>query len=566
MPPKKAGAALAAETIADVTDRIYGLHGGHIQPLWDALLDTSARVIATRDERAALHAAHAEAVTTGSIGVATVTAGPGFLNALTGLGNASTSGVPLLLITGMPPTPQIDRGALQDISQQPMIEPVTTYARTVREANRLPEYIAEAAGAAVDNNAPAFLQVPYDVFKEVDEQLTPLTADVEPFRPEASNDALDAAAAILGDAERPMIIAGRGCRSSEASTAIREFVERTGIPYFPTSGSRGVLTDEDPLCIPGSRGRATEETDAILLLGKRTDYVVAYGSPAVFGDAAVVQVDVSAAALRQNRDPDVAVHGTVTSGMAGLTERLAGVEMTLSVDESWVEGLRAAHEESAEQIRAKKQTDSSPIHPYRVCGAIERTMDEDTIIICDGGDALSFGRIALPSTSPRGYLDPGPLGCIGIGLPYAIGSKLARPDATVVCFTGDGSIGLNVSDLETAVRYDLDIAIVVSNNAAWNIDRFDQLEEYGRDVGTNLIDVRFDTVAEGFGAKGVRVDQVEDLDDAVAEAVDTTGPVVVDVAVDPDAVSPDAANGLARVPQYQAVEKWDSLERDWRGV
>lgn len=564
MTSQQPGAVLAAETIADFADRVYGLHGGHIQPVWDALIDTTADVIATRDERAAVHAAHAEAMARDTVGVATVTAGPGFLNGLTGMGNASTSGVPVLVITGMPPTPQIDRGALQDVPQQPMIESITSYAKTVREANRLPEYIAEAAGAAVDNNGPAFLQVPFDVWEETAESLTPLEANIEPFRPSADADSIEAAATVLEEAERPMIIAGRGTRSEAASAAIREFVETTGVPFFPTSGARGVLTAENPLCIPGSRGRATEETDAVLLLGKRTDYVVAYASPAIFGDADTVQIDVDAGALRQNRRPEVAVHGTVTSAVQGLTERLDGSARAMAIDQDWVEELRENHEDSAARIAAKKREDTDPIHPYRVCGAIEASMSDDTMVICDGGDALSFGRVGLPSQSPRGYLDPGPLGCIGIGVPYAIGSKLARPERDVVCFTGDGSLGFNVTDLETAARYDLDITVVVSNNAAWNIDRYDQREEYGRTVGTSLSDIRFDTVAEGFGAEGIRVDTVEDLDAAVADAMATSGPVVVDVSVDPDAVSPDAINGLARLPRYQAVEKWDSLERERR--
>lgn len=305
-----------------------------------------------------------------------------------------------------------------------------------------------------------------------------------------------------------------------------------------------------------------DQGDAFLLLGKRLDFTFGYGSPAVFGDAAFVQVDVRSAALRQNRTPDVAVKADVASAVPALERRIDGP----LADTSWVESLQESHGQRVERMAERKRNDDEPLHPYRVCGAIESALGDDTVVICDGGDALSFGRVALPASGPGRYLDPGPLGCLGVGIPFAVGAALGRPDSDVVCFTGDGSMGFNLADIETAAREDADLAIVVANNEGWNIERYDQVENYGREIGVRLNDVDYDRIAEAMGAEGIAVSGADDVDEAVETAIERDGPVVVDVPVDPEAVSPDAANGLARVPDYQPLDYWDNLERERRGL
>lgn len=553
------GATIAADTLAELSDRVYGLCGGHIQPIWDAIGDTTAEIVDTRDERAAVHAAHAQADVTGDIGVAMVTAGPGFTNAMTGIANAHTSGTPLLVVTGCPPVPQYERGALQELPHRDIAEAVTVTDRTVYEAGRIREYLVEAAAAALDEGGPAVVEIPTDVLRESTEWTMdrPVpTAGSTDFT--ASADALDDAAAALREADRPVAILGRGSR--DAASAIRSFVDRTHLPVLTTAGSKGVVPDTNEFAVPGARGNAMGSADLFLVLGKRLDFTLGYGSPAVFEDVDIVQVDVDADALRRNRTPDVPLRSSVSAAVAGLQDRL---EEPLDID-GWVTELQESHERRASSMAENKTADDSPIHPYRVCGAIERAIDDDAIVICDGGDALSFGRIAIPTTNPRGYLDPGPLGCLGVGLPFAIGASLSKPDSDVVCFTGDGSLGFNLADIETAVREQADIAVVVANNAGWNIERYDQEENYGREMGAALSDVAFDEVAAGLGATGMSISDPTELDSAIERAIETDGPVVVDVAVDPDTVSPDAANGLARVPDYQPLDAWDDLEREFR--
>lgn len=552
------GAAIAARTLAELADRVYGLCGGHIQPIWDAIADTDASIVDTRDERAAVHAAHAEADVTGQLGVALVTAGPGFTNAVTGIANAYTSGVPLLVVTGYPPIPQFERGALQEVPHRDMAEPVTVTDRTVYEAGRIREYIVEAAGTALDERGPALVEVPTDVLRRTAEWVHDRPVPTEPHDVTADRAPLDRAADALRNADRPVAVLGRGSR--DAPGEIQEFVETVRLPVLTTAGSKGVVPETNDFCVPGARGDAMSKADLYLVLGKRLDFTLGYGSPAVFGDSGWIQVDVDAGALRRNRTPDVPVRGTVSSAVAGLRARLDGPVGT----REWVRELRETHEERAARMAERKTADETPIHPYRVCGAVEQAIGDDAIVICDGGDALSFGRVALPATNPRGYLDPGPLGCLGVGLPFAIGASLARPDADVVCFTGDGSLGFNLADIETAVRHEVDLTVVVANNAGWNIERYDQRENYGREIGSELSDVAFDEVATGLGAEGRSVSDPAALNEVVEQAVGTPGPVVVDVPVDPDVVSPDAANGLARVPDYQPLDAWDRQERELR--
>lgn len=560
MSTESTGAAIAANTISELTERVYGLCGGHIQPIWDAVVDTDAEIVDVRDERAAVHAAHADAVVRGGLGVAMVTAGPGFTNAVTGIANAYTSGIPLLVVTGRPPTPQFDRGALQGTPHRDIAEAITVMDRTAFETDRIRDHLVEAAGAALDERGPAVVEIPTDVLRETPPVVPDRPAPTDP-QPVGADDAhLDRAAEVLEDAAQPAVVLGRGAR--DAAAAVESFVETAAVPVLTTAGSKGVVPGSSEFCVPGARGKVMDQADAFLMLGKRMDFTFGYGSPAVFGDAAFVQVDVNSRALRQNRTPDVAVKGSVGNVVPELEQRVEGP----LADPSWLEDLQESHRGRAERMAEKKQQDDEPLHPYRLCGAIENAVGDDTVMICDGGDALSFGRVALSSSGPGRYLDPGPLGCLGVGIPFAIGSALAQPEADVVCFTGDGSMGFNLADLETAVREDADLTIVVANNAGWNIERYDQVENYGREVGVRLENVAYDQIADAMGAMGLSASSADELDDAVATAVDHTGPAVVDVPVDPEAVSPDAANGLARVPTFQPLDHWDNLEREYRGL
>ncbi|MDX1748478.1 MAG: thiamine pyrophosphate-dependent enzyme, partial [Halobacteriales archaeon] len=338
--------------------------------------------------------------------------------------------------------PQFERGALQAIPHRDMAEAVTVADRRVYEPGRIREYLVEAAGTALDERGPAVVEIPTDVLRATADRVYERPVPTGPNDPTAYEEDITRMTEALRSAERPVAILGRGAR--EAASELREFVSRVRLPVLTTAGSKGVVPETNDYCVPGARGKAMAEADCYVLFGKRLDFTLGYGSPAIYGDRTFLQVDVDADALRRNRTADVSVRGTVSSVAAGLSERLGE---PVGTDE-WSDDLRSAHEERAGRMAEKKTTNATPIHPYRVCGAIDRAIDDDAIVICDGGDALSFGRVAIPTENPRGYLDPGPMGCLGVGIPFALGASLAAPDTDVVCFTGDGSFGFNAADIE----------------------------------------------------------------------------------------------------------------------
>lgn len=554
------GAELAADLLADATDHVFGVTGGQLHPLLVALAEIpDVTYTGMRDERAAIHAAHAGGVQTGDIVTAVVTTGPGFTNALTGIAAANEAGVPLLVVAALPPTPQRGRRALEELPQRRMVEPVVGTVRTVLSADRFPDHIAEAVGIALDENRPTYVEVPADVFLdevEFDLDRTVPTMARHPVPPASS---LDEAEAVLDDARRPAVIVGRGV-DADSTDRIRSFVETFDVPLVPMPASKGVLDAEHELYLPGARRRIYDESDALLVLEHPLDFSLAYGSHAVFGNCSFVQVHPDSAELGRNRTPEVAIRGRTSEALEGLEKRIDG-----SLSESdWVASLRETHDGRAETLNDRKRSNSTPIHPYRLCGAIERAAGADAVFVCDGGDTYSFGRVGLDVSSQGTFFGPGPMGCLGVGVPFAIGVATLDPDSNVICLTGDGALGFNLTELETAAREGVDITVIVANNAAWNIERHAMRVGFGREIGTELSECRYDMVATGLGAWSERVTDPDRLDAAVAEAVTISGPALVDVAVDPDAVSPDVRNGMTEVWEYQLLEDWDRRERERR--
>lgn len=269
----KTGATIAAETLAQLSERVYGLCGGHIQPIWDAIGDTEAKIVDTRDERAAVHAAHAQADVTGDLGVAMVTSGPGFTNALTGIANAHTSGTPLLVVTGCPPVPQFERGALQELPHRDLAEAITVTDRTVYETGRIGEYIVEAAATALDEGGPAVVEIPTDVLRNTTtwtrDRPVP-TAGASDFT--ATEETLEEATAALRNADQPVAILGRGSR--DAASTIRSFIKKVHLPVLTTAGSKGAVPDTNKYCVPGARGDAMSNAALLLIFGKRLDFTL----------------------------------------------------------------------------------------------------------------------------------------------------------------------------------------------------------------------------------------------------------------------------------------------------
>ena len=559
-------------------DRIFGLQGGHIQPIWDHVARQGIRIIDVRDEGAAVHMAHAHAELTGQFGVAMVTAGPGVTNTVTAIANASLARIPVLLIGGCTSRPQANMGPLQDIPHVDILRPVTRTSRTARVPDQVVRELDEAVARAMGDNGepgPVYLEVPTDVLRThvppqlvLDEWINPKPPRAIPPDPIAVKEAVN----VFWSAKRPVIITGRGAR--QAGAALVRLLDATGALYLDTQESRGLVPADHPSTAAAVRAAAMTDADVVLLIGRKLDYQVGYGSPAVFPNARFIRISDSPGELIDNRrgqpellaSPHLALEAMVTA--AG--NRESGIDKTwadagVGVLDGVADGLRKRHREriaAAETAKDRPTTGSDgKIHPRVIFDAVAATAPKDYIAIADGGDLLSFARTGLAAST---YMDAGAFGCLGVGVPFAVAAALAMPDRQVISVNGDGAFGINAMEIDTAVRHGAKVVFIVSNNAAWNIERLDQEMNYGgRVVGTTLRHSDYAGLARSLGAHGERVEKPSELEGALRRAL-KNAPALVDVVTSQSVLSTDAQKGLGFVPDFQALTAWDDAERKRR--
>jgi acetolactate synthase-1/2/3 large subunit len=567
---QSAAAVIARFLKARGVQRVYGLCGGHVMPLWMRLDAEGIRIVDVRDERAAVYMAHAEAQLTGGLGVALVTAGPGVTNAMTGIANAHVAKASVLVLSGLPPMPQENRGALQDIVHTELVRSLTRYARTVRHPDLVPQELAEATARALGEAGepgPVYLDFPVDTLRAdvaVPMQL-PEWQDARPVLPQPPHpQAVQAATQALWSAKRPLFISGRGAQG--AGPALQALLTRLGAAYLDTGESKGLVPDDHPSVVAAMRGSVMGQSDLVVTVGRRLDFQLAFGSPAVFGEARFLRIADNAAELRDNRRGAVEVFADAALTLQAILD--AAPATPPASDGAWLAGLREQHQQRSAKLalsmaQAPAGSDGR-MHPNRVLAALREALPADTIVVADGGDFLSFARVGLPAST---YLDPGSLGCIGVGTPFGVAASLACPGRTVVVATGDGAFGFNAMEIDTAVRQKAPVLIVVANNGAWAIEVRDQQETHGKVVGTHLQFADHAAMARAFNMHGERVEKAEDLAGAIARALAELRagrPALLDVVVTPEAASSDAKSGLAWVPDLQALGAWDEAERRWR--
>ncbi len=568
LPENLAGEASCAANIARFlqargVDRIFGLQGGHIQPIWDFAARLGIRIIDVRDEGAAVHMAHAHAELTGGLGVAMVTAGPGVTNTVTAIANASLARIPVLLIGGCPPRPQVNMGPLQDIAHVDILRPVTRVSRTLRVADQVIRELDEAVARAIGDAGepgPVYIEIPTDVLRL---PVPPAMILAEWMRPAVARQSAPApasaaaAADALWSAERPLVITGRGARG--LGDGLRRLLDASGAVYLDTQESRGLLPPDHPAGVGAMRAAAMAQADVVLVIGRKLDYQLAYGSPAVFPKARFVRIADTAGELIDNRrgDPEL----LCTPSLAVEAMLAAAGNRAPAVDRGWTASLRRKHEERAATAAGLPPATGPDglIHPGRIFSAIAGAAAPDAIGIADGGDILSFARIGLATST---YLDSGTFGCLGVGVPYAIAASLAYPGRQVIAVIGDGSFGFNAMEVDTAVRHGATPVFIIANNAAWNIERYDQETNYGgRVVGTTLRHSDYAALARALGAHGERVENADDLPAALQRALQAGVPAVIDVVTSQRVASSDANKGLGFVPDYQALTAWDEAEQ-----
>jgi acetolactate synthase-1/2/3 large subunit len=544
-------------------DRIFGLQGGHIQPIWDHVARQGIRIIDVRDEGAAVHMAHAHAELTGGFGVAMVTAGPGVTNTVTAMCNASLARIPILLIGGCTSRPQANMGPLQDIPHVDILRPVARASRTLRVPEQVvrefDEAVARATGDAGEPG-PVYLEIPTDVLRTrvppplvLDEWMQAKPARVIPPDPAAAAEAAD----VFWSAKRPLVMTGRGARA--AGAALVRLLDVTGALYLDTQESRGLVPADHPSTAAAVRANAMADADVVLLIGRKLDYQVGYGSPAVFPHARFIRISDAPGELIDNRRGQPELLASPDLALKAMVEAAGNRES--NIDKNWADGLRRRHREriAAAAVKDNPTTGADgKIHPRAIFDAIAAVADPGYIAVADGGDLLSFARTGMQAST---YMDAGAFGCLGVGVPFAVAAALAFPDRQVISVNGDGAFGINAMEIDTAVRHGAKAVFIVSNNAAWNIERLDQEMNYGgRVVGTTLRHSDYAAMARALGAHGERVERPEDLPGALQRAL-ANAPALIDVVTSQTVISSDAQKGLGFVPDYQALTAWDEAER-----
>jgi len=529
------GNELVAQALkARGVDTIFFLMGGPMIDAANACEEAGIRMIDARHEQAAVMMAHAYSRLTNRPAVCMAASGPGTANFSTGLANAYLDRAPVIALGGSSELASLGRGSFQEMDQWGMMKPVVRWSARANETWRIPELIEGAfRNATATGTGPVYLDLPGDILYgevEEEEEVRRIEPQVERARPQADAAEIERALELLAAAERPVAVSGSGLFWSDATDEYQEWIERAGIPFFTTPIARGAIPEDHELLFSGVRSKAFRETDLIFLVGTRMNYVVDYlGPPRFAAGAKLIQIDIDEAEVGRTRHADAALVG---DARAVLRQLLSAAEGRLDGGryKPWVDSLREANGAKADKREEAMSTGAVPIHPLRLCKEIRDFMDRDAILSVDGQEILNFGRQALPTFVPRHRLNSGPLGTMGVGLPFGIGAKAAKPDTQVIVVHGDGSMGLNAMELDTAVRHDLPVLVVVSNNGGWTAaTRF----KSGRELGYT----RFDRIGEALGCHGEQVEDPDQIRPALERAAASGKTAVVNVVTDPRAAA-----------------------------
>jgi acetolactate synthase-1/2/3 large subunit len=542
------GGDLVARVLArEGVGHLYTLCGGHVLPIYDACLREGIRLVDVRHEQAAAHAADAHARLTRGLGVAAVVPGPGVTDAVTGVANAHAARSPLLLIGGGAPLALRGKGALQEMPQVELLRPITKGAWAVPDARLIPQYLGRAVDTALSGRpGPVFVEIAVDVLMStMDEAAAPLPGPGERARPVPPADAVERVAALLAGAERPAVVAGTGVYWDGAWDALAALAERAGLPVFANGMGRGCLSHAHPLAFQHARGLALREADVVLVLGTPLDFRLGYGQAPTFGDGArVIMVDAETEGLGHNRPLAAGLAADVRHTLTALAQ---AVPLAPERASAWRRRLREREEAERAKLAVLCAADTAPISHYRLAAEVAAVAAGGACLIGDGGDVVTCAAKVVPLSRPGQWLDPGPLGVLGVGPPFALAARALHPERPVLVLSGDGAFGLNGMELETAVRLDLPFVCVVGNDGGWGTIRAVQQAFYGgeRLVATSLPLTRYDRVAEALGGIGETVEDPRQLRPALERALGSGRVACVNVLLDPDAYRREGGGSLA---------------------
>jgi len=554
------GAELISQSLkTEGVENIFTLAGDHILPALDSIHDDGFNIYDTRHEQAATHMADAWGRITGNLGVSIYTT-PGFANAIPGIANAFHSESPLLSISGSAELDELGRGAMQEINQVEMAQPITKGSWMVTDPRRIPDMISNAIRVAFDGRrGPVHLTIPVDI-----QQMAIPKEDVTFYTPSqyraprtmlASKQQIEKTIALMKNAKRPLIILGSAAAYSNKGTEIEKLIETIKFPIMTEGDARGLIADNHPY----SRGffdsalnmaaRKIKEADLVILMGRKQDVIIGYAlEPTISKKASLIQIDPEGSAIGRNRGVDIGIVGDISEIASQLTNEASKHSWDNS---DWLSIL------SDEQTKQKKSLEessesSTPMHASYVHKTVAKHLNPDDILVFDGGDFCHYGRAYHEANTPKSYWYLPPSGMLGQALPTAMAAKIAFPDRRVIMFTGDGSFGFNGMEYDTAVRHNLPIMGILGNDSTWGIDKHIQVNVFGKAVATDLLPSRYDQIVKALGGHGELIEYPADLPEAIERGFKLNKPTLLNVEIQ-NIISP---RGQA------ASNKWTSRTLD----
>jgi acetolactate synthase-1/2/3 large subunit len=522
-------------------EHLFTLSGGHIFPLYEGCRDAGVRIIDTRHEQTATFAAEGLAKLTRRPQVAALTAGPGVTNGASAVAGAKFNGSPVLVIGGRAPQATWGAGSLQEMDHVAFMQALTKHASTSTAPGEVARDVLDAfrlAGTA--QRGPTFVDIPMDViFLPADEGSVPAWNPPQPQPVDV--DAIAEATAVLREARKPVVIAGTDVWFDGAWQALGDLAETLRVPVIMNGMGRGCLPADHELAFSRARGKALKGADVVVVIGTPLDFRLGFGH---FGDAQVVHVVAHPDQVATHRPLAAGVSGNLAAALTELTQGVEGPAGEVGqARAAWVAELRGVEDAERAAERELLESDSEPIHPARVYGELGRALDRDAVVIGDGGDFVSYAGKYVQSYEPGHWMDPGPYGCLGTGQGYATAARLAHPGKQVALMLGDGAAGFSLMDVDTLVRHNLPVVMIVGNNGMWALEKYPMQQMYGGwDVAADLRqDTGYDEIVQALGGAGETVSKPGDLAAALRRGFDSGVPYLVNVLTDPKVAYPRKA-------------------------
>jgi acetolactate synthase-1/2/3 large subunit len=526
--------ALAALRAFGVNE-MFTLSGGHVFPLYDAAHKSGFPIYDVRHEQSAVFAAEAVAKLQRRPGLAVLTAGPGVTNGISGLTSAFFNASPVLVLGGRAPAFRWGSGSLQEFDHVPLVKTITKYAGTVGDTDAIAGEIGAALTAALTaHRGPAFLDLPLEVVFSTGEAATPGSPAVPVIEPDPEQ--VTKAAALLAAASRPVIIAGSDVWGGDAIAELRAAAEALAVPVFTNGMGRGALPPSHPLAFAKARRPALNEADVVCVIGTPLDFRLGFGE---FGEAQVVHIVDAPSQRATHVAPAVSPAGDLRLILSALADYEGD-----RVDHSeWIAGLRSAEDAGKARDAEAMAAETDLIKPARVYGELRKVLAPDAVTIGDGGDFVSYAGRYLEPSQPGTWLDPGPYGCLGTGMGYAMGARVTYPDRQICVLFGDGAAGFSLMDAESLVRQQLPVVMVVGNNGIWGLEKHPMQAMYGYDVAADLQPgLRYDEVVRALGGAGETVEKASEIGPALERAFAAGVPYLVNVLTDPADAYPRSSN------------------------